>query len=200
MFKRVVWSPCEVDYLKKNRHFPVTQLSGYLAKSHAAVKKKLAELDGKVFPSSLKKGMQSKIGKRKDLNNQFFRSAWEANFFRLLKTDNNIHTVQYEPTTFSFTEFGILKGTVSYTPDFKINYKDGSYHWVEVKGGFMRPADKTKLRRFKKYFPEEFKRLVAVTPGLGSKTAKFFQEMGIEIKHCYPDLNKKYKNVIPNWE
>lgn len=202
-FRKVVWSPVEIEYLKKNIHKPVMQLTIALAKSKNAVTKKIKELD--VAPGAAKKtvkqGIQrTKIGKRKDCNNIFFRSGWEANTFRLLVRDKQIKLVEYEPTTFSFTNFGILKGTVSYTPDFKITYSDGSYKWIEVKGGYMRAADRTKIRRFKKYFPDEFKKLTAVTPGPNSSTTKFFQEQGVEIRWHYPELNKKYRNVIPHWE
>lgn len=203
-FKKTVWSPVEIDYLKKHKHDPVNQLVIALAKSQYAIKKKLKELESGSTKATIKGTKQhicrTRIGKRKDCNNLFFRSSWEANIYRLLTHDKSISLIEYEPTTFSFTEFGILKGTVSYTPDFKITYADGSYLWIEVKGGLMKSQDKTKIRRFKKYFPGEFRRLVAVTPGPKSKTTQFFTEIGVKIRWHYPDLNKKYRNIIPHWE
>lgn len=208
-FKKVVWSPVELEYLKKNKDSSVNQLTVALAKSQNAIKKKLSEL--KQTPNSLSlSGIQktsaqqiirrSKIGRRKDCNNLFFRSGWEANVYRLLKQDSNIKLIEYEPRTFSFTEFGILHGTVSYTPDFRITFQDETYIWIEVKGGLLKQADKTKIRRFKKHFGEEFNRLQAITPGIKSKTFEFFQNQGVKIRWCYPDLNKQYKKLIPNWE
>lgn len=201
MYQRIKWSPVEISYLKDHRNDPVNQLCIALAKSRTAIKNKLIEIDtGKALVQSKRKNSYSKIGKRPDLDNLFLRSGWEANLLRLLKIDDSINKIEYEPVDFTFWQFGIKKGTVTYTPDFKITYPDGSYLFIEVKGGWLKPTDKTKLRRFKKYYPDEFKQLVAVTPGPTSKTALFFKDLGIPIKFYYPDLNKKYKNVIPNWE
>jgi len=201
VFRKVIWSLVEIDYLQKHLHDPVNQLCIQLSKSRSAVQNKLKELSGS--PRSKKapiKRPMSKIGRRPDCNNLFFRSGWEANCFRLLSRDPLIKLIEYEPTTFSFTNWGILKGTVSYTPDFRITYIDGSYEWIEIKGGWLKPTDKTKIKRFKKYFPEEFKHLVAVTPGEKSKTAQFFLSEGIPIKWYYPDINQKNRKIIPGWE
>jgi len=195
-------SPVELEYLQKHQHDPINQLCIALAKTRYAIKKQLVEMDSK--PGKKKRTgspvPKTKIGKRKDLDNIFLRSGWEANCLRLFKADPRITLIEYEPYTFTFTAFGIVKGTVSYTPDFKLTYMDGSTEWVEIKGGFLKNTDKTKLRRFRKYFPDEFKKLSAITPGPSSKTYKFFTELGIPVKHCYPDLNKKYREVIPHWE
>lgn len=197
--KARIWSPSDLEYLEKHYSDPVNQLTIALQHSRSAIKNKLAELDGKT-PSPKKKRLRSKIGKRKDLDGLFLRSGWEANVLRLLRLDKTIAKIEYEPMDFTFWQFGIHKGTVSYTPDFKVIYQDGSYIWIEIKGGLLKPTDKTKIRRFQKYYPNEFSHLVAVTPGPKSKTAQFFQEMSIPIKYYYPDLNKEYKNKIPNWE
>jgi hypothetical protein len=199
-FHRVIWSPVEHDYLKSHSSDPINQLCIALAKSRSAIQKKLREIDGWQPAPTKKKGGRSKIGRRPDCNNQFFRSGWEANVYRLLMRDKSVTLIEYEPTTFSFAPFGILKGTVSYCPDFKITYPSGVYNWIEVKGGFMKPADKTKIKRFKKFYPEEFKKLLVVAPGPNSKTSGFFKEQGVPIKWHYPDLNKQYKHLIPNWE
>jgi len=201
-FKRVVWSLVELEWLKKNRTKPVNQLCIALSKTQGAIKKQLKLLDD---PAAAKKmtlpgRRRSKIGKRKDCNNLFFRSGWEANVYRYLKTDKTVRLIEYEPTTFSFTSFGILKGTVSYTPDFKVTFKDGTYIWIEVKGGWMKTQDGTKLRRFKKFFPDEFSKLEAVTPGPTSKTTKFFEGMRIKIRCMYPELNRQCKNTVAHWE
>ncbi len=203
-FSAPKWSPVEIEWLKKNLELPVSQLTIALAKSTTAVKRKMVELgsEGKDCSSpKVAKPNTSHKGRRPDCNNQFFRSSWEANVFRWLSTKlgKGISLIEYEPATFSFAPFKILKGTVSYTPDFRIRSAT-DYNWIEVKGGFMKAADRTKIKRFKKFYPDEFKRLVAVVPGLNSKTYKFFQEMGIPILAHYPDLNKTYRHQIANWE
>lgn len=110
----------------------------------------------------------------------FFRSRWEANYGRyleLLKEKGDIKNWEHEPKTFWFPE--IKRGTVTYLPDFKITKNDGSHYWVEVKG-FMDARSKTKIRRFKKYFPEE--KLVVID------------------KKWYYKNNKTLRLVIDEWE
>src|SRR5215471_1288173 len=60
-------------------------------------------------------------GRRKDLDDRYFRSSWEANYARylnFLKSRGEIHDWQYESNTFWFHK--IKRGTRSYTPDFKV--------------------------------------------------------------------------------
>ena len=210
VYRKTTWSTVEINYLKLQLDYLelirgkpcIDQLSADLSKSKNAVKLKIKELYGEVPQAPLvqNKNRISKIGKRKDCDNQFFRSAYEANFFRFLKLDDNIIKIEYEPIDFGFWDFGYIKGTVSYTPDFKITYPDGSYNYVEVKGGFMKPQDKTKIKRFKKCYPEESSKLLALTPGPKSKTTEFFLQQGIDVKWHYQDLKKRFKNLIPQWE
>jgi hypothetical protein len=85
----------------------------------------------------------------------FFRSGWEykyALYLQMLKEDAQIKEWEHEPQTFWFEE--IRRGTRSYLPDFKITKFDGSHYWVEVKGYFDRKS-LTKIKRFRKYYPEE---------------------------------------------
>ena len=112
-------------------------------------------------------------GKRNDLNNIYFRSSWEANYARFL----NFMKVkwEYEPKTFIFEN--IKRGSVSYTPDFYLPDED---KWVEIKG-WMDAKSKTKLKRFEKYFPEEYKKLELIQ-------SKEYNAI------------KDYARLIPNWE
>ncbi len=112
-------------------------------------------------------------GKREDLNDRYFRSAWEANMARYYNFVNI--KWEYEPRTFVFET--IKRGSVSYTPDFYLPEED---RWVEVKG-WMDAKSKTKLKRFKKYYPEEYAKLEII----GEKEYKEFA---------------KYKRLIENWE
>lgn len=123
----------------------------------------------------------SKGGKREDLNNVYFRSRWEANFARYLNfliKQNQVVKWEYEPDTFYFD--GIKRGTVSYTPDFKIWYSnDSSPKYVEIKG-YLNDVSKIKLKRMGKYYPNIAIRLI----------------QGKE----YRELSKKMKALIPGWE
>jgi hypothetical protein len=86
---------------------------------------------------------------------KFFRSRWEVNYAKyleFLKVQGKISDWLHEPETFWFND--ILRGARSYLPDFKIINLDGTHSWVEVKG-WMDDRSKTKLKRFKKYYPEE---------------------------------------------
>lgn len=115
---------------------------------------------------------RSKSGKRPDLNDQFFRSAWEANVARYF----NFLGIkwEYEPKVFYFDN--IKRGTLSYTPDFYLPDKN---LWVEVKG-WMDDKSKVKLKRFAKYYPEEKLELI------GAKE--------------YREIKKNYSSLIENWE
>ncbi len=187
---KVTWSPVEIDFLKANRDtIDTNQLSLALAKSRNAVKNKLLELDGKLVVKAAGK-KRTNIGKRKDLG-EFFRSSWEANVARWLKS--KALSYEFEPRVFTFE--GVKHGTVSYCPDFKL--ADGT--WIEVKG-MLDGRDKTRVRRFKKHYPEEFKKLVAVVGSPSTSAAKFFVSMGVPILAHYNQLNKACKDTIPNWE
>lgn len=117
---------------------------------------------------------RSKGGKRADLNNIYFRSAWEANIARYY---NYLGVKwEYEPKTFIFKN--ITRGSVSYTPDFYLPEED---KWIEVKG-WMDGKSKTKLKRFKNQYPEEYSKLVLI------------QEKE------YNEIKKKLSCFIKNWE
>lgn len=123
----------------------------------------------------------TKSGKRKDLDNTFFRSAWEANFARYLNIlikNGDIVKWEYEPDRFQFD--GIKSGTRSYMPDFKVYGADGSEpYYIEVKG-WMDSKSKTKLKRMAKYYP-------SVKIIVFGKTE-------------YESLRKNLSKVLPNWE
>lgn len=187
--QKVVWSPVEEQYLREHRDFPVNQLTQALAKTRNAIKRKLDEFDGKPPPKA--KGKRSYIGRRKDLG-QFFRSNWEANVARWLNHQGK--SWQYEPTVFSFLEHGIKRGTVSYCPDFKIGTL-----WYEVKG-MLDGRGRTAIRRFKKFYPKEFKKLRAIVGRPGTQADEFFKSLGVPVVAYISDLNKKYKDSIPHWE
>lgn len=187
-FNKVKWSPVEIDYLKENRDkISMNQLTIALNKSRNAIKVKLDELDGK--SSTKKMSKKSVIGKRKDIN-QFCRSNWEANCCRWFNYEGMVW--EYEPEVFVFS--GIKGGTVSYCPDFRVDN-----HWLEVKG-YLTKKGKTAIRRFKKFYPDEFKKLKAIVGRPGTEADKFFKSLEVPILAYMNELNKKFKDKIPYWE
>jgi len=97
---------------------------------------------------------RGKGGKRSDLNNQYFRSRYEANYARylnfLIRNDSGIEKWEYEADTFWFDK--TKRGVRSYTPDFKIYLTKGSIEYHEVKG-WDYPRGKTARKRMAKYHP-----------------------------------------------
>lgn len=97
-----------------------------------------------------KQGWREIAGKK-----TYFRSEWEfkfAKYLQSLKDRKEIKDWHHEPETFWFEE--IRRGTRSYLPDFKVIRPDDSWYWVEVKG-YMDRKSLTKIKRFKKYYPQE---------------------------------------------
>ena len=142
----------------------------------------------------------AKGGYREDLK-QYFRSKMEANIARYY----NYIKVNwfYEPREYKFEK--IKRGTKYYKPDFYLAAPVRLL--IEVKGWF-RPGDKTKLRRFKKYYPEEFSRLKFIIPDKYSRSKangemiKFLcDDLGINFKEIisYKEI-EKYGGLIPGWE
>jgi hypothetical protein len=114
---------------------------------------------------------RTKSGKRADLDNRFFRSSWEANYARylnFLKAQGEIVAWEYESQTFVF--HGVTRGQLTYTPDFKLIYADGSYEWHEVKG-WMDDKSKAKLKRMAKFYPDE--KVIVIGPDEYKAVAKW---------------------------
>lgn len=91
----------------------------------------------------------------KDGRRFFCRSKFEAHRARLLELmvqGGEIQAFEHEPKVFEFP--GIRGRNYSYTPDFKVIRMDGSHYWEETKG-WLDQDSKVKLKRMKKYFPEE---------------------------------------------
>lgn len=130
------------------------------------------------FPAN--KSSRGNAGKREDLNNQFFRSSWEANYARILNflmETGIVTTWEYEPVTFKFE--AIKRGNRFYTPDFRVTFADGKQEFHEIKG-WMDPQSQTKLTRMAKYHPE-------------------FPILLID-KHAYRSLAEQFSGFIEHWE
>lgn len=110
----------------------------------------------------------------------YFRSRWEANYARyleFLKMKGEIKEWLHEPKTFWFES--IKRGVRSYLPDFKVIDNQNAHKWVEVKGYYDKRSI-TKIKRFKRYFPNETLELI---------DKEWFQ------------LNSpQLKKIIPYWE
>lgn len=102
--------------------------------------------------------------------NVFFRSRWEANYARFLewqKCRGDIVEWEHEPKTFWFE--GVKRGVISYLPDFRVTKMGGAIEYHEVKG-WMDAKSKTKIKRMRKYYPEET--LVVIDSKAYTKLAK----------------------------
>lgn len=87
--------------------------------------------------------------------NSYYRSKMElkyARYLEILKREGKIADFEHEPRVFWFLE--IKRGIRCYLPDFRVDNLDGSHHFVEIKG-FMDSKSATKIKRFRKYYPEE---------------------------------------------
>lgn len=140
---------CGVDFYV---NVPPSKLKGGGKFCSTKCRTKAIAMNPSMYPQTQHK--RSKIGKRPDLCNQFFRSAWEANYARylnLLIKAREITRWEFEPDTFEFD--GIKRGTRFYTPDFKVFNNNGTFEYHEIKG-YMDARSATKLKRMKKYHPK----------------------------------------------
>lgn len=109
----------------------------------------------------------------------YMKSRWERNmarYYQFLKDNKQIREWEYEPRRF---DFPIKRGSNSYLPDFKLTDNAGNTSWVEIKG-YMAQKDRTKMKRFLKYYPEE--KLVLIDADQ------------------YKAIAKEVKNLIKGWE
>lgn len=192
------WTAAEDFYLKTCcKRYSIEKLTRDLDRSRTDVLQRLntPAITKALTPTKTPKTGRYKGGVRSDIEGEAnTRSGWEANCLRWM-TYQKIPW-EYEPQRFSFEK--IKRGTRSYLPDMRI-ILDGEYRWIEVKGQ-LRATDKTRLRRFQLYYPEEFAKLMGIPGSKTDAAGRFFAEMGIPILATYRDLNRKYKGVIPEWE
>lgn len=132
----------------------------------------------------------TKTGYRKDIEINV-RSSWEANFIRILK----IYKIdfEFEPTVFPFP---VKKGTKGYTPDF---FFTRNSEWVEIKG-YLDDKSKIKLKRFKRYFPDEFAKLTCVISKYSNDCKNFMAELEVPNIIFYEDIRDSYSEFIITWE
>lgn len=131
-----------------------------------------------------------KSGMRADLGVNC-RSGWEADLLRWF-SHQGIRW-EFEPLRFEFP--GVKRGAKSYLPDIWLPDED---IWIEVKGRLM-SSDKTRIKRFKKFYPEEFAKLQAIPGSPGDDAAAFFESMEIPIYGYYRQINKEFKDIVEFW-
>jgi len=132
----------------------------------------------------------TKTGYRKDIDMNV-RSSWEANFVRILK----LYKIdfEFEPTVFPFP---IKRGTRAYTPDFLLTRNN---EWIEVKG-YLDDKSKIKLKRFKRYYPDEFAKLTCVISKYSTDAKNFMNELEVPVIIYYEDIRDIYSDYFINWE
>ena len=125
----------------------------------------------------------AKGGYREDLD-IYVRSRMEANILRYYKFIKVKYV--YEPREFEF--FKIKRGSRFYKPDIYLSEQD---KLIEIKG-FFTASDKTKIRRLKKYYPEEFDKLEFIIPDKYSRS----KANGEMIKFLCDDLGIDFNDII----
>ncbi len=139
-----------------------------------------------------------------------YRSGWERNIarvFQWLEGEGELLSWQYEPGRY---DFPIKRGCIDYLPDFEIVETDGSVRLVEVKGQ-LDSRSRTKLKRFRKYYPELWADMLFVVRFdaraggiLGKRTKKstahsWLVSVGAERFWYYDRLYKQFGGLL-RWE
>lgn len=132
----------------------------------------------------------TKTGYRNDIDINV-RSSWEANFIRVL----NVYKIKFdfEPTVFPFP---VKRGTKAYTPDFFLPKEE---EWIEIKG-YLDDKSKVKLKRFKRYYLEDFSKLTCVVSKYSKDAIRFMTDLGVPKVIFYEDIRDEYSQYLVNWE
>lgn len=119
------------------------------------------------------------------------RSNWESNFARVL----NLHGIEweFEPRVFTYP---IKRGTKGYTPDFYLNATE---EWVELKG-WMDTKSQTKIKRFKRYYKDEFERMTLIISRSSKVAREFCENLEVPNVIYYEEIGKHFRDKIPTWE
>jgi hypothetical protein len=122
----------------------------------------------------------SNAGRRADLGDRHFRSAWEANWARYLNwllEQGQIIDWDYECQEFEFEK--VKRGHRFYLPDFKVTNLDGSVEFHEIKG-YMDDRSRVKLERMARYYPDVVVKLID--------------------RDAYKSIAREFKRRLPGWE
>ena len=132
----------------------------------------------------------TKTGYRSDLGITV-RSGWEANVCRVLKS--YAIPFEFEPVVFTFP---VKRGNKSYKPDIWLPV---TKEWIEVKGYFDKDS-RIKMKRFKKYYPEEWESLTMIISKSSKAAREICAELDVPNVLYYQDISKAFKARIENWE
>lgn len=155
-----------------------------------AVDAEIIENDGIKIRSSGNAYRYTRTGFRKDIG-MSVRSSWEANVVRVL----NLYKIdfKFEPTVFPFP---IKRGTRAYTPDF---FLTRNQDWIEVKG-YLDDKSKIKLKRFKRYYPDEFANLTCIMGKYSNQAKDFMSSIEVPNVIFYEDIRDNYAEYLIHWE
>lgn len=199
------WTPHEDAYLlvALERAVPLATILKTLNRPEGGIKARLHRLGYNPRSSDPLSDLREKVqappvipagafkaGYRPDIDISV-RSGWEANIARWF--NSQAIDWQYEPRTFYFPN--LKRGARAYLPDFYLTTQD---KWIEVKGR-LKSTDRTKLKRFLKYCPEESSKLQGIPKNTSSEAAQGFRALGIPIYAYYDDICAEAEN-IPGWE
>jgi len=92
--------------------------------------------------------------------------------------------------------YPIKRGNKAYTPDIYLKNTD---EWIEVKG-YLDKNSEIKLKRFKKYYPDEFAQLTMIIGKSSKKAREFCKELGVPQVLHYEEISKLFKERISTWE
>jgi len=166
----------EIHYLEKKLSLYRISCIAELSKSkiHVLLNKfripKRSMSESKALELLSKRTHSQHRGYRKDLSNQYFDSAWEANYYRYLQFKRR--KFQYEPKAFKVM---LPNNKIThYIPDFLIQDT-----FIEVKG-YWRPDAKLKFKFFKEQYPHI--KIAVLGPSQ------------------YKKIKNLYAKKIPNWE
>jgi len=135
----------------------------------------------------------TKTGARQDLGGVVARSTWEADTMRILQLWGI--SWEFEPQEFAFPLDA--KGRSSmYIPDI---YLPKTNEFIEVKG-MLDARGRSKLRKFKKFYPDEFSRLTVVISKSNKTNKFFFNKLGVKNILYYENLSKLFSKKIIMWE
>ena len=78
-------------------------------------------------------------------------------------------------------------------------YLADTKEWIEVKG-YLDDKSKLKIKRFKKYYPEEFNKLTFIISKYSAEAIRFAIEIEMPRVIFYEDIRNEYARLIINWE
>ena len=87
-------------------------------------------------------------------------------------------------------------GTKGYIPDF---YYPKTQDWIEIKG-YLDDKSKIKIKRFKRYYPEEFSKLTMIISKYSTAAKSFVKQIGVPNVIYYEDIREFYSEKIYKWE